>query len=58
MGHRAAEGWARVKGVEGKIKGGVHTLRLTPCLHIVLGVHYTQASVHTDIKYPPVLWGF
>ena len=27
------------EGVEGKIKGGVHTYGLTHCLHIVLGMH-------------------
>ena len=32
-------GWARVEGVEGKIKRGVHTYGLTHCLHIVLGMH-------------------
>lgn len=31
-------GWARVKGVDCKIKGGVPTYGLTHCLHIVFSV--------------------
>jgi len=31
------EGWARVKGAEGKIKGGGVTPMLTHCLHIGFG---------------------
>jgi len=31
------EGWARVKGAQGKIKGGGVTTLLTHCLHIGFG---------------------
>ena len=34
------------EGVEGKIKGGVHTYGLTHCLHIVLGMHFGKHGVH------------
>ena len=36
------------EGVEGKIKGGVHTYGLTHCLHIVFGMHNRLRGVHTD----------
>ncbi len=44
--------------VEGEIKQGVHTLGLTPCLHIVLGMHTRRWDVHTVLQFSHVSWGF
>ena len=51
-------GRARVEGVEGKKKGGVHTYGLTHCLHIVLGMHNPLRGVHMVSYFSSVLWGF